>query len=189
MSPKKAIGLLAKETIKTIDTLLINNELSVNVAGAGFDGYIAHKFAGLQDRGFKAYINLTLHEYWNYRPNTYEIIIDGKSTLHEALLVSVANSSQFGNNAHIAPLAKVDDGIFDITVIRPTPLYYAPVMATRLFAKNLQNSRYYTGYKCKEATIRSKQPIFGHIDGEAVELGTEIKIRIQPASLQILVGK
>ena len=40
----------------------------------------------------------------------YRITTGGVETAHRAMLVTIANSAQFGNNARIAPGARVDDG-------------------------------------------------------------------------------
>ena len=43
-------------------------------------------------------------------PNDTDIAIDGVAMRKRALLIAVANASQYGNNARIAPVASLQDG-------------------------------------------------------------------------------
>ena len=47
--------------------------------------------------------------------------VDGAMTRHRAFVIAVANASQYGNNARIAPLASMQDGILDVTLIEQAP--------------------------------------------------------------------
>ena len=69
------------------------------------------------------------------------VIGDGvRSGPMEILLVTVANSEQYGNGAVIAPGARVDDGLLDLVAVRPLGLVSAAVFACRLFLGNLDRS-------------------------------------------------
>ena len=182
-----ALKLLAEGHSRRIDTLTANDEVVLNVAGVGFDAHISHCFAQHGARGFASYIKLTISEYWRYQPKEYELIVDGKTYRHRALLVSFANSSQFGNNAHIAPHAQIDDGLIDVTVIEPIPSAYAVVLGARLFLRNLHQSGYYHGYRGRRVEVRCAQPMPGHVDGEPVQFGERIRFDVNARSLNVLV--
>ena len=109
----KAMQVINEMTTKKIDSVLINDYVSLNVAGIGFDGHISHCFADLKSRGPLAYLRLINKEFIKYQSETYHITIEDKTYEVPAFLISFANSSQWGNNIQIAPGAKIDDGLID----------------------------------------------------------------------------
>lgn len=186
LDERKAVQLINKINIMEIDALKLNGSYSVNVAGIGFDAHIAHLFDAYGKRGFKSYAKLIYKEYKKYKSKKYRLIIDGKAIERQAFAISFANSSQFGNNAHIAPLAKIDDGLIDVCILKDFPPYKAISLVIQLYTKNLPKSRYYKVLKAKNIKIDSSTELLGHIDGEAVSFGHELDIKILPKSLKIL---
>lgn len=53
----------------------------------------------------------------SYRPDTFEVTIDGQARTHLASGVVVANSGYYGGGMHIAPAADVHDGLLDLIVM------------------------------------------------------------------------
>jgi YegS/Rv2252/BmrU family lipid kinase len=52
-----------------------------------------------------------------YRAGRYRVTVDGVTTEHDAATVVVANSGYYGKGMHVAPAARVDDGLLDVIVI------------------------------------------------------------------------
>ena len=186
LNKKMAVLQLNKWNTRLIDTACLNEFNFFNMAGLGFDAYISHKFASLKGRGLSGYVKTAFSEVINYKPDRYKIEIDGKEYIRDAFMVSIANSSQYGNNAHIAPKALLDDGLLDICVIKPFPLYLFVSMGLRMFAKTSEKSRYVEIIKGKSIRIQSDNNAMVHIDGEAINLGKEIVITVKPSSLCVL---
>jgi diacylglycerol kinase family enzyme len=99
----------------------------------------------------------------------------------------LANTSQFGNNAHIAPKASVTDSLLDVTILRKFPLIHSPALAIRLFAKNIDKSNFIETITCKEIKITSDKNILAHIDGEPYIFERSIVVKIHPLSLNVLI--
>jgi diacylglycerol kinase family enzyme len=119
MNPGKALRVLNSYKTARIDTATLNGGLFVSVAGVGFDASVAKKFSRAGKRGFRTYFTIVALSYPMYRPKKYKMVIDGKEITRRALLVSFANSSQFGNNASI----DVHSTSFIHEEVRPHPLY------------------------------------------------------------------
>ncbi|TSA25773.1 MAG: YegS/Rv2252/BmrU family lipid kinase, partial [Bacteroidetes bacterium] len=107
MQFRRAIEVINHGNRKKIDTATLNGSLFVNVAGVGFDAHVARKFDQTSKRGFFSYFHIATSSYKLYKPKKYTITIDGQTIQRRALLISFANSSQFGNQATIAPHASV----------------------------------------------------------------------------------
>ena len=178
------------DTIR-IDAGKINNTWFFCTCGVGFDACIGHQFSKLDKRGFISYIKTTIREFKNYKPKRYRFLVDGKKYKRRAFLITIANASQYGNNAFIAPNAVIDDGLFDVCIIKPFPVIKAPVIGLKLFNGSLEKSVYSETIRGKQ--IRFKKPrknyIF-HYDGEPAKFKKEkIKIKMHPNCLQIMVPK
>jgi len=182
----KAIKLLNKHSIQTVDAISINSEYFVNVAGLGFDAHIAHQFEKFGKRGFISYLQLVFSEYLNYKPEKYTLQIDGKTIEREAFLVSFANSTQFGNAAHIAPTAKIDDGQLKVCILKQFPAYKALFIGLRLFLKNIHKSKYMETISCKELIYKKKGEILPHMDGEAVIFKNDLNLKVLPLALKVI---
>jgi YegS/Rv2252/BmrU family lipid kinase len=180
-----AMKLINSGKEKQIDTIELNNETFVNVAGIGFDALIGHEFAKFGKRGFSSYVKIVFRELRRYKAQDYELCIDGKTIHRRAFLISFANGTQWGNNAHIAPLADVSDGVMDIAILKSFNLVSGAVIAGRLFGKTLHLSKHLEIIKAKEVKVTQTASI-AHIDGEPIESGKELDIKVNPLSLKVI---
>lgn len=179
-------NLNSLRTIK-IDSGTFNERKFFNVAGIGFDAHISTLFANHATRGFSGYIKTTLDEIKNYQPQKYTIIVDGVTYEREAFMLSIANSSQYGNNAHISPLASVNDGLLDVCIIKPFPLFKFPFLGFKLFTRTAHHSNYIEILKGKNICIIREEEGPIHIDGEPLNFPKEINITVKHLSLSLLV--
>jgi diacylglycerol kinase (ATP) len=106
----------------------------------------------------------------------------------EAFMLSMANSSQYGNNAHVSPTASVQDGLLDVCVIKPFPLYRFPEMGLRMFTKTADSSKFVEIIKGKHIIITRSQPGPIHLDGEPRDADLELTVDVIPGALKIIVG-
>ena len=134
---KKAMKIIntAKET--RIDTIQFNNETFINIAGVGFDAHIGWEFAKFGKRGLSSYLKIIMREFPKYKAKDFELTIDGKTVQKKAFLISFANGSQFGNNAHIAPQADVADGVMDIAILNDFSFFKIAPIAYKLLRKTI----------------------------------------------------
>lgn len=182
----KAIQCIFTSECKLVDTLKINNDFFLAVAGVGFDAHIAKIFANSKKRGFWSYAKLVIQEFFKYKSEKYELLVDGKEMLKEAFLLSFAKSSQYGNNIIIAPKAKLDDGYFNLAILKHPPLYAIFNVFFKLKNGSIHKSKYYETYPCKEVIVKKKD-IKAHADGEPLSFSDLVKIKIYPKSLKVLI--
>jgi diacylglycerol kinase (ATP) len=184
---EKAINIINKGKSIKIDSIKINDDYFVNMAGVGFDALISHLFATSEKRGFTSYVRLILKEFYKYKPQTYQLIVDNKPLEIDAFLISFANSSQFGNNAHIAPTAEINDGLIDICILKKFSWWKSIILVILMYSKKLTRSKYYNVIKTHEVEITWPERLQMHIDGDPVAFDSIVKIKIVPDSLNIIV--
>lgn len=182
----QAIKRINKLHISKIDSGTFNGRKFFNMAGIGFDAQISARFAKNVKRGLSSYVKIAFSEVSNYRSQHYRLNIDGKEYEHQAFMISVANSSQYGNNAHISPFASLNDGMLDICILKPFPLYKFPALVFRMFRKNTHKSNYLEIIQGSKISILRESAAAVHLDGDPFNMGTELIIGINPHSLNIL---
>lgn len=186
MNTVKAIKVINDCKVGLIDTATFNDKCFFNMAGMGFDAHISSVFAGNKGRGLSGYLKLGLKEVLSYMPQNYLLNIDGKEYSRTAFVISVANSSQYGNNAHISPTASVTDGWLDVCIVKKFPMYKLPVLAYEMLNAKTDNSNLVEIIKGKNIHISRIKEDAIHIDGEPFFMGKEINVSIKPLSLNII---
>jgi diacylglycerol kinase (ATP) len=187
MDIKKALQVIHSGKIEKIDTIRVNEEFCLGTIGIGFDAYVAHLFANSKKRGFSTYARLVIKEFYKYKPVNYEIIVDDRSSSCPCFLLTCANSSQWGNDAVIAPFADVMDGLIDISILKKFPLAFVPYLVYQLMSKSIHHSKYFSMMKGKNIVLKNNGVLKAHIDGEPITFNNDLHIRILPRSLSVLV--
>ncbi|RZK60355.1 MAG: diacylglycerol kinase family lipid kinase [Pedobacter sp.] len=186
MNTIKAIELINNLNVKLIDTAVLNDKPFFNMAGMGFDAHISSVFANNKSRGLKGYVEMGLKEMTSYQSQTYHIEIDGVIYKRKAYVVSIANSSQYGNNVHISPKSSLTDGLLDICIVKPFPLYKIVVLAYHMLRATTDQSEMVEIIRGKQIKITREKEDSIHLDGEPFLMGKDINIDIVPLSLNII---
>lgn len=186
---KKAVQLLNNSKTELIDTLTVNDHFCIGTFGVGFDAHIAHLFAKAGKRGYSTYVKLVLTEFSKFKSLNFKIFVDNQPQEISSFLLTFANSSQFGNNAVIAPFADVKDGIIDISILKKFPFLAAPQLIYQMMNNALHQSKYFDRLNGTEIVIENESQLKAHIDGEPIILEGRIFIIIKPLSLKVVVAK
>lgn len=183
---KQALQVIEKAQIKKIDGATINNFPFFCTAGVGFDALIANEFATSTKRGFITYFKTTIKQFFGYTPNHYKITIDGKVIETKAFLITVANAGQWGNDVYIAPEAELNDGILNVSILKPFSFYAVPMIAIKLFSKKIHTSVNLQSEKGKQIDIEFTGELPVHFDGEPILVKNKLSICVLPLALNIV---
>lgn len=187
MEPKKAIEVINEGLIDVIDYGKINEMPFFCTCGVGFDAFVSLKFSQAGKRGPLVYLEKTLLESLKYRPETYELEMDGSTLRYNAFLIACGNASQYGNNAYIAPQATLNDGLLDVTILEPFTVLDVPALSFQLFNKTIdQNSRIKT-FRCQTLHIHRSKSGVVHYDGDPMITGENINVNIIKKGLQVII--
>lgn len=171
---------------RKIDTFTVNGRLSINVSGTGFDGKVVKEFEKTS-RGFKNYIKVSLKTFFSYKPIKLKFFDEKYQNYNgKYLMINIANTRQFGNNAYIAPMASKSDGLVDMVLVKKFPLTYSALFAFRMFTKKLKDDDYVTYLPVSEIEFKVNTKNW-HLDGEFKKIKSPIHIKVQPSSLTILI--
>lgn len=183
----KALRLLSQGSVMSIDTASVNGKPFLSVAGIGLDAQTAYDFAVDPRRGFLTYARYAVRNYLHYKPEEVRITLEGRETVAcSPLLVTFANSNQFGYHAIIAPHASLQDGLLDTCALDRPSLLKAPVAVANLMLGRLNKSRLHTDYQAARILVERPAPGVVNVDGEPVMMPETLDIRIVPKSLRVI---
>lgn len=189
MNLKKAIQQLNNSEPISIDYGLVNGRPFFCTCGTGFDAYVSTEFAKGKRRGIMSYIEKIITGYFGYKSQNYHLQGNGIDLNVKAFVLTFANASQWGNNAYIAPLASVQDGKMDISIMSNFPIIAIPTLALQLFAKTIDKDLFMTTLRAESILLKRDEPGPFHYDGEPYEEGKEINVKTVHDGLMVLVKK
>ncbi|MFK8103662.1 MAG: diacylglycerol kinase family protein [Saprospiraceae bacterium] len=185
---ERAIQLLNESVVMKIDTGIVNGKPFINLAGTGFDAWIAYKTKLNKVRGLWAYVKHSMLETFSYQMQDYEITIDGRTINRACLVVEVANAPMFGYNFVVAPLAKLNDGLLEVVLIKKAPKWRYVFSFWRFFNKSVHQSSLTERYTAKKVSIKKiKKDLSLHLDGEGFLVSHSLEFSINELSLHILI--
>ena len=181
------ISIIETGKTKYLDAGTINDRYFFSVCGIGLDAIISERFAKSGHRGLANYINQAIQTWKHHDVEKYEIEFDGKTIVHEGVMVTVGNSDQWGNGARVTPLADSSDGLLDITVVEDFKDIEIPMLAYRLMTGTVNLSPHIHCYKGKNIRITRAHPGPAHADGDWFETGNILNIKILEHALKVIV--
>lgn len=185
----KAIKLINQLNTTKIDVCKLNDFYFFSVAGIGFDAKVAYDFNSQKHRGFNNYLKQIIKNYLNYKQDAFRIEYNNQTIHTEAFFITFANSSQWGFNIKMAPFASIQDGLVDLCIFHKPPFHKILPTTGNLLLNQIDRDPTTEYIRCSSADLytQNQQPIYLHIDGDAVEPTTEVHIQVIPKALNIIV--
>lgn len=181
-----ALKLAAVGTAIKMDTGEADGRPFFNVMGIGFDAEVGRRFNESKARGLYSYMKEGWSAFRDYKSLRCEIQTGSGTRRLSAYIVAVANSSQYGSNAFIAPDASLTDGKLNLVAISEPNFVSFFVLIWRMFRKKLYLSPRVTPICAESFTVLLPASGFFHVDGEIFSCGREMTVRACPRSLRIV---
>ncbi|MBA3899509.1 MAG: diacylglycerol kinase family lipid kinase [Bacteroidetes bacterium] len=185
---EEALDLLVSGRIKLIDTILINDKICLHISDIGLNARVIKRFEEEKIRGFYGYAKQFFKELWEARPSRFIFVLEnGKTIKKKAHVVAIANASKYGTGALINPNGKMDDGKFEIVIVKPYPFFALFSIMAAIFLGYADKVKYVEINSYRKIKIMKKKTQPLHIDGEIMEESTVVEVVINPASLRVIV--
>lgn len=183
----EAIKVINKENVHAIDLGIVNDQrYFISNAGVGFDAVVTNEFTHSEKRGFWTYISIINKEVWTYQPQRWLLDIDGEIVEETAFMITVANATQLGYNFQIAPVALLNDGYFDVVIIRKHPKIFSGIIGLQAFTDTLLNNRFVKHYRAKRIKITNATNSVMQLDGDSMNCEATISIAMQAKKIRLL---
>lgn len=183
----KAAQTLINGYNRIVDLWKMNDNIFLCTSGMGFDAKVAHLMNNSNTRGKLRYFWLTISEIMVFKPVNAVFVIDGKNIERSILLATFANAGQWGNNAYIAPGAKLDDGLLDVVIIPPVLKILYPIIGISLFLRGINKLKFVERYRVDSVSIVNASTNLFHFDGETVRMQFPVQISLCKENLIVRV--
>lgn len=185
---RRALELAANPAARllSLDTGTVNERPFFNAAGAGFDAEVSRRFNQLKHRGLAAYLRTGFGAFLGRRNFSCAVTGPAGRQVLDAMLITAANSDEYGNGAKVAPHARADDGLLDLVVVRPIGFAGAAILAARLFLGSFDRSPRVRRFRGPRFRIERPEPGPIHTDGEVHDEAAELTILVHPRSLHVV---
>ena len=185
----KATQALASAKTKRIDVGYANEQPFFVTCSLAWDAALVDAFEKSPVRGVIPYIFAGVYQFFEYTPQPFTILLDGTDEFHipDPLLCTIANLTQYGGGAQIAPGAKSDDGKLQLVTIRRRDFARVIPMIGKVFDGTCDQLRGIETHSFETLTVRRQQEGPMQLDGELLSAPAEVHIRVQPRALNVLV--
>jgi diacylglycerol kinase family enzyme len=188
LNKKEAIELLINPRVIRMDVGLINDHYFFNVAGFGLDAEVSENYEEFGIRGPVSYFIVGTRTFFKYKSNPVTIRFDSQEINLKPLVVTVANSPEYGVGASIAPAAVPYDGYLDLVVVESLSVWKAVSNVYRLFNGTISEINEYQHYRVKTVEIIRNEAGTIEIDGNVHFEPEKLTIKVSPEKLKVAVG-
>ncbi len=178
-------------TPRPVDLARLNDRYFLNISSVGFDAEVAYKANCIKKKtllpaGLSYYTGI-LAALGKCRSYFMTVSIDGKTNIRdEFLLAAIANGRYYGKGILPAPLAKVDDGILDMCLVRKKTRLEILRLFPRYQAGKHEGIDGVSFHRGKSIRIECNRPVAVNLDGE-IEYHSSIIYGIMPAGINLLI--
>ncbi|MEJ7778790.1 MAG: diacylglycerol kinase family protein [Daejeonella sp.] len=182
-----ALELLTTGKQKRIDLISINGEICIHLADVGLNARVVKRFEKDPKRGKLTYAKHLFGEMFFLKNYRFLITSDNTTVVRKGVSITFANASKYGTGAVINPEGKLDDGKFELVIVKPFPRIKLLSIAWKMFRGKLHTSDYVDIISCKKAVVICNRRTTLQIDGEVIGKVKEINCTVLPGALTLLV--
>ena len=139
----------------------------INVAGAGYDAYVTERVPRPVPTAL-TYLRGALSGLATYRSPEFRLTADGETIEGRLLLAFVANAQYCGNRMHVAPTARMDDGLLDVLAVRELSLLQVLPKLVKLYGGRILGDPAVRHLRAARVRIETEPAAVIQADGQIV---------------------
>jgi len=180
-----ALDIVINGVVTPIDVVEIDGkEICIHLSDLGLNAMLVKQFEQSKNRGMRGYGKAVLRMLWQKQKMYVTIKTDAGTVKRKAYMVAIANASKYGTGATVNPDGKVDDGFFEIVVVRK--LNVIEIGKAILTDKSFDPEKIEI-FKTKQAVLSTLSKAYFQVDGEYRGRVKKVKAQIQAGCLQLLL--
>lgn len=150
-----------------IDLGLVDGEWFAAVLSSGFDAIVNERANILKwPKGPMRYNAAIALELPKFKPVHYEIELDDQIISTQAMLIAIGNGSSYGGGMRVCPDANIQDGLFDVMILRPVSIpEFIRVFPTVYSGKHVNHPQV-SVYRSRR--VRIEADTVAYADGERI---------------------
>lgn len=163
-----------------------------NVAGLGFDAAVIKRTlaSNAKDKfGKGGYLWCLVRAFFSHKATGAKIWIDDRLVFNDLLFSIAIGVGKFnGGGIQQLPSAVADDGLLDVTIIRPVHWWHVVFRLRRLFNGTIYSIGHVTHAQGKKIRIESSPETPLEVDGELYG-HTPVELRVKHRKVKVIVNK
>lgn len=165
---------------------------TANVAGAGFDAAVIQRLQHMRAKGCKGkstYLRALAYTSFRYKPTGVKVWVDDRLIYNNLMLSMAIGVGKYnGGGIQQLPEAVADDGLLDITIIRPLHWWNIIFRLKRLFNGSIYTIGHVLHAKGRNIHIESSPEIQLEVDGELYGF-SPINVRNVHRDVRVIVNR
>ena len=165
---------------------------TANVAGVGFDAAVIERLQHMRASGCKGkstYLRALVRTFFRYKPTGVKVWVDDRLIYNNLLLsIAIGVGKYNGGGIQQLPEAVADDGLLDLTIIRPLHWWNIIFRLKRLFNGNIYTIGHVLHAKGRNIRIESSPEIQLEVDGELYG-HSPIEVRNVHRDVRVIVNR
>ena len=183
--PEAAMEVLIKGHSRGCDYILVNNKRTcLHMSDIGLNAQLIKYFDEGQLRGKMGYARMILKTLWF--KEKMQVIMHTKDleVKRNAFMVVLANASKYGTGAVINPEGQLDDGLFEVVVVRKLSFM---ALLRMLIKPGPFNPKHIEIFPCTGVEIKTLKKVHFQVDGEYLGKVKEISAKIVTGKLRLIL--
>lgn len=163
-----------------------------NVAGVGFDAAVIKRGQVMRSRGRSGaslYIRALVNTFFRYKPTGTKIWVDDRLLYNNLLFSAAIGVGKYnGGGIQQLPAAVADDGLLDVTLIKPLHWWHILFRLRYFFNGAIYSIGHVQHLQGSKIRIESSPEIMLEIDGELLG-ASPVEIRVLHRAVKVVVNK
>jgi len=192
-SPESWMDLVKNGVARFVDVGLIRFENSeygdryfVNMASVGMTADIVRRkdLASKKIPRALSYIAPTVKSLFAFKPQRVHVKTEGEEFSVDAMAICVSKGAYAGGGMRFGLDVKLDDGFFEITVIKKTTPLRMVAKLGKIYSGNYRDEEEITKHRATRLELRTDTPFPCEFDGET-HGATNLVMEVLPAALRV----
>ena len=190
VQPDKALKNLIPMKTQAIDVGQAGTRYFLNGLGIGFDAWVVQETLGIKRlRGMAIYLFAVLKTIYSYNPPLVNLVYNEVNREENLFLVTVGNGISLGGGFKLTPNAVIDDGLFDLNIVRNLNKWEIYQNLISVFSGKHIYLPQVTADRTDQLKITSKEGFAVHADGELLSLNLKsLDVKLLAKAINVVVS-
>jgi diacylglycerol kinase (ATP) len=185
---EECVKIICENKRKLIDVGKVGDVYFPNGLGVGFDAWVVKESRKIKKlRGFLIYLYAVLKTVFAYKNSIVTLTADGRTSDKNIFLIAIGNGKAVGGGFYLTPDAVIDDGKFDVCIIRGLSKREVFLNLPKAVKGNHTGMEQVEMLRTDHLEIESAEGIAVHADGELLGMNLkDLKISLLPRKLEVI---
>ncbi len=186
VDPDSALELILTQQARPVDAIRINStDICIHLSDLGMNAQLIRHFDDTPARGMFTYARLSLKVLMNLNKLKVTVQSEQGTVVRKAFMVVLANARKYGTGATINKEGAMDDGLFEVVLVRRFGLreLWAAMSEKRRF-----DPQRIEVVQAREVEVHTDKRTHFQVDGDHKGLTRSVHAKILPGHLRLIHG-